>query len=117
MPADPNDINGMIDEWERLTRQGERHPKLAAQRISDEYRRANNRRINLAILAVCLSLIGWLTFVTAPVGVILGFVAQRNRGVKSTTSDRIASWAIFLGTVPIGIALTVLVEHFAIRHH
>jgi hypothetical protein len=80
-------------------------------------RRADYRRRNLASLALTMSLIGCLLFVTAPVGIILGFACLRGGDGQPRPGERVAMWAIILGLVPISVVAAVLVERFVTGHH
>lgn len=80
-------------------------------------RRADFRRQNLAHLALTMSLIGCLLFVTAPVGIVLGFTCLRGGDGQPRPGERVAMWAIILGLVPISVIAAVVVEHFVIRQH
>jgi hypothetical protein len=80
-------------------------------------RRADYRRRNLAHLALTLSLIGCLLFVTAPAGIVLGFICLRGGDGPPRPGERVAMWAIILGLVPISVVVAVVVEHFVTGHH
>jgi hypothetical protein len=79
--------------------------------------RSDLRRVNLAHLALTMSLIGCLLFVTAPIGVVLGFMCLRGGSGDPRPGERVAMWAIILGLLPISVVTAVVVEHFIIRQH